>query len=117
MKSRPKPVIRYAKKRDIEALYPDASQTFRAIAVEIDGRTLGIGGVYYSGNVLVAFVRIEPELNLYPVTIWRASKRFIGLIGGRHCIAFADEQKPNAVKFLERLGFQHVEGNKYQWMN
>lgn len=117
MKSRHNPVFRPATKKDVEEFYPEASQTFHAYVVEINGEVLGIGGIYYIGNFLVAFAKNKPELDAYPFTKARGAKKIMNIIGDRYCIAFADTKIPEAPKLLERLGFQHVEGNTYQWMS
>ena len=111
MRQRPNPVFRPATREDIDNFYPEATQTFKAIVAELDGKPLGIGGIYYSNGTPVAFSKTLPELEKYPFTIARGAKMVMEFIGDKDCVAFADESLPGAPEFLERLGFQHVRGN------
>ena len=108
-------MFRPATRADIEAFYPNLTQTVRAWTVELNGEPLGVGGVYYQGDIAVAFSAFKPELDKWPMTKLRGLKKIMEIVGDRSCIAIADEKFPDAPKLLERIGFQHIEGRTYKW--
>ena len=111
-----RPSFRPATREDIEAFQPGLKQTVRAYAIEIDGKTLGVGGVYYEGPNAVVFSKYLPELDKYPKAKLLGIRKILEIVGDRPCFAVADEKFPGAPKLLERLGFKHVEGRIYRWV-
>ena len=107
--------FRVATRLDLDKLYPDLKFSFRAIVAEENGKLLGIGGIYYDREWVIAFSKITPELKKHPIAIARGAKKIMKLIGDSPCIAFADKNYPGAPKLLERLGFVHWEGSVYKW--
>ena len=106
---------RPATREDILLFYPDQTHTFKAWVVENDEKVLGVGGVYYAGDYIVAFSRSEPELDKYPLAKARGLKKIMEIVGDKSCLAIADERFPGSTKLLERIGFKHIEGRVYQW--
>lgn len=110
-------MLRYrpATRDDILLFYPDLKHTFRAWVVENEEKVLGVGGVYYEGEFIIAFSRFEPELDKYPLAKARGLKKIMEIVGDKSCVAVADEKFPGSGKLLERIGFRHIEGNVYKW--
>lgn len=85
----------------------------RAFVGEIDGVTLGIGGLAYlpNGSVL-AFCDLKEEARRYPVALHRAGRetlRFAAELGIRKILATADNLQPAAERWLLRIGFVPTE--------
>jgi len=114
MKPYHKPVFRPATMADVEEFYPNFKPTFQAWVVVIDGKVLGIGGVYYSKETLVAFEKHKPELEEHRFTMARCAKKIIEIIDDRPCVALVGETHPNSGALLERCGFRHIERNIYR---
>ena len=104
------PVFRPATLADFAVFYDGGfPHTAKAWAAEIDGETVGIGGIAYrplpAGPYL--FSNIKPALERHPRAMIRAAKAF--LAGqDQSCMAFADPARPGSVKFLAHLGFMPV---------
>jgi len=116
MKNPHRPTFRPATKEDVDKLYPGIGNSFRAYVVEVDGRVLGIGGIYYAGGNVVAFSEYDPELDNHRLAKARGLKIIMELVGDRPCIAMVDGKHPCAPKLLERIGFKHSHGNIYKWV-
>jgi hypothetical protein len=89
----------------ITALVPGSSPgTFEVI---------GLGGLgYRPDGTVVAFAQILPALRKYPAAIHRGGLKVMAMIRASHVpmvIAEAQEGVPQARRWLERLGFEHVE--------
>lgn len=106
---------RPATRQDIDFFYPDLKHTFKAWVVENEEKVLGIGGVYYDGGFIIVFSRFDPELDKYPLAKARGLKKIMEIVGGKTCLAIADEKFPGSTKLLERIGFKHVDGRVYKW--
>lgn len=79
-------------------------------------KCLGVCGVQHS-PVLEAFSFITNEMREYPGAIWRAAVKFRSLLSeyDSPVLSFASDVEETAPAFLERIGFQQVEGRVYQW--
>lgn len=111
------PRIQPATRADIEAFYgPEFKWTFRALAAILDGETLGVGGIYYDGPLIVVFSSAKDgAIEKYPFTAARMAKKVMGLVNLRAvCMGQASDKYPG-VPLLERLGFKHVSGRVYKW--
>lgn len=89
--------------------------------MEADGRLAALAGVA-SGLTMVTFSSINPEIEASPRQVWATAKEVfqkIKELGYNNLYAVADPARPSAGKFLERLGFEHVEtsavGEVYLW--
>lgn len=111
-----------ATRADIDVFYPtDFPWTFKAVAARLvqDGepeKTLGVGGVYYDRNYVVAFSSFDPEIDKYPVAKVRGVMKVMEIVKTRPCVAVASSDHPGAPKLLERLGFENIEGPYYRWV-
>src|SRR3990167_1139980 len=106
---------RPATRQDINLFYPNLKHTFKAWIVENEDRVLGIGGIYYDGDFIIAFSRFEPELDKYPLAKARGLKKIMEIVGDKTCLAIADEKYPESTRLLERIGFKRIEGRVYKW--
>jgi hypothetical protein len=110
-----------ATRKDLEVFYPhDFPWTFKAVAariVDADGgeETVGIGGVYYDRNNVVAFSSFDPKIDAFPVAKARGVMKVMEIVRNRPCVAIASEDHPGAPKLLERLGFEQLDGRIYRW--
>jgi hypothetical protein len=110
------PKIRPATHADLERFYGRFPWTFRAFAAELDGEVLGIGGIYYHREYVVAFSHAKDDAHQkYPFTAARMTKKIMGLVDGRPCIAIVSDTIPGAPALLERLGFEKTEGRVWRW--
>jgi hypothetical protein len=103
---------------DVAVLYDGpAKRSMRAVVVRVDGVPLGLGGIYYEDDKIIAFTRIKAELRDYPFAIYKAAKQAMQLIDrrGKTVLAVADPAIPRSKEFLEHLGFEQIEGEVYQW--
>lgn len=98
-------------------MYPDQDLgTIKGFAAELDGELLGVCGVMYA-TPMQAFSTIKEELQQWPKVIIKASKMLADILNecDATVIAVADERWPNSQRFLERVGFEHVEDRTYVW--
>lgn len=113
----PRPIIREATEADFRQFYGKIPWTFRAYVVEIDGQIMGIGGVYYDGESIIAFSSIRPELKRHKVTILKGARKVMGLVNGRACLAIASKDHAGSERLLEHLGFERVGDRVFRWVN
>ena len=106
---------RPATRSDIQFFYPQMTHTFKAWVAEDDEGVLGIGGVYYQGEYIIAFSRFDKDIEKYPLAKARGLKKIMEIVKDKPCIAIADERFPGAPELLERIGFKHLDGRVYQW--
>ena len=100
----------------MEKFYGKFPWTFRALAAELDGEVLAVGGVYYHKDHVIVFSQsVAGAHEKYPFTAGRMTKEIMKLVNGRPCIAVASDTIPGAPKLLERLGFEHVEERVWRW--
>lgn len=91
----------------------------RALTAVLDGKPAGIIGVVREGNIGKFFADFGPELqpHLKSITIMRAIKaslRFCDQYQGP-VISIADDGE--GCRILHRLGFEHLQGAYYAWLN
>lgn len=118
------PEIRTATARDIEAFYGERPPfTMRALVADLDGEIIGIGGVAYYPNKIVAFSEIKPKFRKYKKTIYKAAKMVCKIVDkyGASALAISSESEKNSGELLARMGFVHIgktsQGDIYQWLS
>ncbi len=90
----------------------------RAIAGEIDGRLLGIGGLaYMPDGTVAAYLHVKPEARNYPVSLHRAALMILAEIKKHkipRVVALAEDGIEPAKRWLARLGFEPItiDGNE-----
>ena len=116
-----RPVIRPAVRADFDAFGPRPYRV-RAVAMELDGRVLAVGGLAYLENgVMGAFMQGTDEAREYPVTLHRAGKMMMAeadRLGIRRLVAMADNSVEAAGRWMLRFGFkpeQHDGVTVYVW--
>lgn len=116
----PQIVTRRATQLDLETYYGDRNHgTMKAYVAEMDGELVGVVGVVRDRNCGRYFCDFKPELqpHLRSITIMRAVKaslRFADEYRGP-LVAVADDAE--SCRLLNRLGFTHIQGVLYGWLN
>lgn len=118
-----KPVIKAATKNDIINIYGmPMNSSMKGISVFLDGKVVGIGGIYYTKHNVIAFAHIKPELRKYPVTIWRCALKIKDLIkeSDAPVYSIADPRIPKSDDLLMKMGFRFInrthQGDLYEWI-
>jgi hypothetical protein len=103
-------IVRNATRADIESYAGRPSaQTIRAVVGDLDGRIIGIGGMYLQSGRWYAFADLPEEARKYKVHIIRAAVRFLAdarRSGVRIVYAVRDEGETGSLKWLTSLGFE-----------
>jgi len=81
--------------------------TFRGIVAEIDGRVIGIGGLFYEGKARVAFSDMKPEMKQHRKDIARACRMLIDIVKEAKAPVYSvcDTNEPTSFNLLKKLGF------------
>jgi len=110
--------LRWATPADIESFYGTRpTQTVRALAWEMDGVVIGMGGLSRDAGQIVAFLDLKPEARTNKRALVRAlreghKKLFVN---NMPVIAIADPNEPTARGLLEHFGFEHIENGVFVW--
>lgn len=114
--------IRRATAADIAAFYGEPpKRTMRAFVGILDGKPVGLAGIYYREGQIVAFSETKPEMQGFRHAIGRGALAVIGMLRRMNLpvLALAQQDIPTAPGFLERCGFEHVDttcqGEVYRW--
>jgi len=104
-------ILRDARKADFEALLAEPlPYRTRAFAAERDGELLGIGGlIFQPQDIVAAFVLLRPGAARYKVALHKAGKRTMAearRLGISRVVALAEKGNPAAEPWLMRLGFK-----------
>lgn len=105
-----KVTFRPARREDIAALQGDSPLPYRvqAIAGEVDGRVIGIGGLVFRPDGVWASIMLTDEARRYKLAMHRAALMTLAMAeraGIRTLYASAEDGRAGAVAWLERLGF------------
>lgn len=108
--------IRPATREDILQVHPRVPCRMRALAVEGDGKLLGVGGLLFQPDGLVvafvAYVEGVKGQNV-AVTLHKAGLKTMQMardLGLRRVVASAELSIPAAERWLVRLGFEPFDG-------
>lgn len=114
--------IAEATQEDIESFYGTpfdySSYTF---AAKLEGRTIGLAGVYLDGSERIAFSDMKEELRSRKKDIIRLSRANMCAIRQRakSVIAIANPKEPTSQTLMKHLGFEHIGtthfGEAYKW--
>jgi len=85
----------------------EPTNTFRGIAAIVDGKVIGIGGLFYDNNRVIAFSDMKPEMRQRRKDMARACRMIVGMAKKtkRNVYAVAQEDEPTAAALLKKLGF------------
>ena len=102
--------IRQATEKDVRNYFDGVApiRSMRAFAAILDGRVIGIGGVYFDGKNMVAFSDIKDEMKKYKKDIVRGARIIMDMIASRNIAVFAICADDRAVQFVNHLGFDVV---------
>lgn len=97
--------------------------TIRAWVGEVDGKIVGISGLFLQDGRWFIFCDLSEEAKKYPMTIARNAHRVMAearTMGIRYIYAIIDPLRgePRAIAWLGTLGFEPDErsdGNLYRW--
>ena len=108
-------IIRAAEPHDVETMLGGRPKySMRGIAVRNGERCIGLCGVQH-GQYYDAFSTITDEMRKYPGAIWRAAVKFRALLNQYEGPVFARAGEATAPAFLERIGFEPIGEDMYQW--
>ncbi len=108
--------IRFATLDDFVKFDEPPGPTVRAVAVEVDGEVLAIGGIAYLPGRNLAFMQSKPGIPA--TTLFKATRKALQEILSQTkppIIAERDESIESSGRYLERFGFEHMQGNLYIW--
>lgn len=111
-------MVRRATRADYMAFFGKAEATMWALAGEVDGKIVGIGGLAHVNGRQVLFLDIAPEARRYKVTLMREAKKMMDAVkasGRAFVYAKPDPKEPAAAKWLRSLGFAPTEGGYWLW--
>ena len=93
---------------------------FRGYVAELDGKPVGVGGIFYWGGLPVVFSQMKDELRAHKRAKAKAARLLQNMARqhGRTVYAVADRKEPTSQKLLAKLGFvptgqEHPDG---PWM-
>lgn len=111
---------RPATQLDLEEYYGGpVAGTMRAIMIFLDGKQAGIIGVVREREYGKYFTDHRPELqpHLRSITIMRAVKEGLRFADEYRGPVIAIAEHAESCRLLNRLGFTHLEGALYGWLN
>lgn len=110
--------VRIATKSDFIELHGRApAYKMRAYSASIDGRVVGMAGIQYVNGHSIAFCDTGYEIKKYKVSLWKFALKSLELLSDerRPIYSFADPNEESAHRWLERIGFEQLEGDEYIW--
>lgn len=111
-------IIRAATADDAKAFWGETlSVSIRGYVAEHEGRIMGIAGLAYAPNHILAFADMAEGGQKYPMAIMRITKLVKALLNETNAPVYcnADVTLPNSKKFLEHVGFKPTTGRTYVW--
>ena len=110
--------IRPASAQDILSFYGHApSCRTKAIIVLIDNKPMGIAGLQYRNIGIVAFSDMKDEMRPYKKAILKTARALAELVSRQRRRVFAIAELPTSPAILERIGFERVTDEVYQWVS
>ena len=98
-------------------------RSVRAVVGLLDGKVVGIAGVFLDKNNVVAFSEMREEARRYKKAILKAGYMVYEIMQNYNVVfAVANPQEPGARRLMDRFGFKFVETNTageevYRWDN
>jgi hypothetical protein len=100
--------FRPATAADAAAFYgQQPSHTLRGYVAVLEGKPVGIGGVFYEGDLIVAFSEMKDEYRKRKKDVARGIRLLIAMFDKLpvSVVAVANRNEPTASALLEKLGF------------
>jgi hypothetical protein len=99
--------LAYATKADVEEYYGVPSlYSCRAVVARLDGKPVGLGGVYRVGKNMVVFTDIREEMKPFKKDILRACRMVLEIINRyTSVVAYPDPALETADTFGNHFGF------------
>ena len=93
--------------------------TLRVITVTLDSKPVGIIGVSREGGIGKYFSEYKDELKPYlrSITVMRAIKASMEFVKEYPGPVYAMAGHKEGARILTRLGFTHVHGDLFAWLN
>ena len=116
----PRIIIRPATTEDILEFYERPPEgTLRAYVAVIDGKVVGVMGVARETLWGKCFTDIKPELQPYlkSITVLRGVKQALKLCDQYKGPVVALAENAESCRIMHRLGFTHLQGGWYGWLN
>ena len=104
-------IIRPIKRGDFEAVYGySPSRTLKGYCAELDGRPVGVAGIYYMPDHVVAFCNVTDDGRCHKAAMATALRKFSNLLNNMEVPVFAvaDKDIPSSENFLMRCGFKYL---------
>lgn len=104
-------LIRPATRADLELFYEGRIPvSMRAHVIEVDGKILGVGGLYFESGYTVAFSHITDELRAHRKWIVKGARYLQRLIEQEPgtVLAIASPREKTSEHLLQRLGFEQA---------
>ncbi len=112
--------VRAAKPEDILAFYKEPARgTMRALVAVLDGNVVGVIGIVREQLWGRFFSDFAPALQPYlkTITIMRAVKQSLRFCDDYRGPVVAIAKDAESCRFMHRLGFTHLQGAAYAWLN
>lgn len=113
-----------ATQKHVEEFYKGRPiRSVRAVVGLLDGKVVGIGGVFLDRDSVVAFCEIKEEARPHKKAILKAGFMVYNIMKKYSVVlAVADPNEKGARRLLTRFGFKFVEVNAageeiYRWLN
>jgi hypothetical protein len=114
--------IRPATWKDVVAVYGvPPKRNMKAFAAELDGETVGVAGLYYFPDHIVAFSKAKPEHKHRKMGIVKMTHKMLDLLNTLRVpvFAIADPDIETSGDFLLKVGFEYHTRNEngeiYVW--
>lgn len=112
-------VIRPATRADLETFYDGhIPMSMRAHVMLVDGKILGVGGLYDDQGSTVAFSQMRDELRAHKRLIAKGVRYLQQVLDSEPgvVLAVASLNEANSENLLEKIGFERVRNTPFGWL-
>ena len=114
------PQVRPATAEALAAFYGKRPQsTIRGFVAYLEDKPVGVIGIVREPTLGKFFCDFKPELEPYisSVKMWRAIKKTMKIVEEYKAPVGAVAEHAEGCRILSRLGFTHIDGDFYAWLN
>jgi len=100
--------LRQATTKDAYSFYGKMpSNSFKGIVAVEGDKVIGIGGLFYTKDGLIAFSEMKPEMRKHKKVLVKGIRMIMNMVKNADTpvYAVANDKEPTAQRLLERLGF------------